>query len=109
MVYNCSYPFSSLVRPGIYTAVIALCFILFVVLFYKARIYEVASFGPKIAVLGVLAIASGGFYNLIARYLNGCVKDPLSFFGIFSFNYADILISAGTLSLLFLYARAKLR
>jgi len=92
----------------IYTAVIVLCFILFAVLFYKAKIYKVGSFGRTIAVLGVLAIALGGFYNLVNRYTNGCVKDPLSFFGLFSFNYADVLINVGMLSLLFLYMRAKI-
>lgn len=45
-------------------------------------------------IVGILVII-GGIINLVGRVSTGCVYDPFNFFGLFYFNFADLLITLG--------------
>jgi lipoprotein signal peptidase len=74
--------------------------VLFIYSFYKAGLLKKHSL---VAGIGLFFLFSGGIYNLSIRFLKGCVPDPLSFFNLFHFNYADILVTLGFLILGLLY------
>ncbi|MBD3366461.1 hypothetical protein GF360_03955 [candidate division WWE3 bacterium] len=103
MTYNCSFPFSNFISIEVYVFFIVLVFGLFVYSFYVSGLLER---GKVLGVLGVVFLVLGGSYNLYHRLVEGCVADPLSFFGIFSFNYADISVNLGFLLLLLVYIKS---
>jgi len=48
-----------------------------------------------------LFVIIAAFFIQLERYFYGCVSDPYSFFGLFHFNLADLVISLGVLTLAF--------
>ena len=98
MIYNCSFPFSKFIRLEVFILFVILGFVLFIYSFYRLGLLERHR---HFSFFGLVLLLIGGSYNLSVRYFNGCVNDPYSFFGIFSFNFADVLVNVG-FGLLFL-------
>ncbi len=101
-VYNCTYPFSFLMGIETYALLVILIFALFLYSYHRSGVYRP---NKKISLMGVMLIVVGGSYNLANRYIHGCVEDPLSFFGFFAFNYADIFINLGVVCFIYAYVR----
>ena len=100
MVYNCQFPFSSIISIEVYILIILVVLGLFIYSFQRSGLL---SKHGEFSWIGIFFLLSGGIYNLSIRFLKGCVPDPLSFFNLFSFNYADILVTLGFLILAFIY------
>lgn len=86
---NCKYLFSNyLSTESFYVLSITLLAIFIFVVFsvYKTKFFRV---------VGILIVV-GGFSNIVERIQTGCVYDPFNFYGLFHFNYADILITLGS-------------
>ncbi len=47
------------------------------------------------SVVGLVALYVGGLHNLYQRVRYSCVIDDYEFFGLFSFNLSDLLITLG--------------
>lgn len=92
-IQNCTYLFSSFI-PLWFFAFISFILISLVG-YYGIRSKKICSKG------GAALIIAGGLANLYQRLNFGCVLDPYSFFGLFSFNLADAAITVGVLTLLF--------
>jgi lipoprotein signal peptidase len=100
--YNCSFPFSEYISIETYVLAVIVLFGLFLFCFYRSGLYRREKL---LSITGISLIVVGGAYNLVNRYFSGCVHDPLSFFGLFAFNYADILINLGLTTLLLVYLK----
>ncbi len=106
MVYNCNFPFSDFISIEIYIILVAAGFGLFIYSMYRLGLLERYI---KFSLSGLILLIFGGIYNLSNRYINGCVADPYSFFNLFSFNFADVLISFGFVILLIVYLLDSLK
>lgn len=54
-------------------------------------------------------ILGGGCFQLLVKIISGCVSDYFDFFGLFYFNFPDVLISVGILTFLYtLYIKEPL-
>ncbi|HOM77967.1 MAG TPA: signal peptidase II [bacterium] len=100
MVYNCSYPLSSVFSFNVFAGFLGVLSVSFLFLFYKSGVWKISS---TISIVGVCFLFVGGGYNLVNRLMHGCVADPFPFFGIFSYNLADVFITLGLFILLGLY------
>jgi len=67
--------------------------LLFVFSVFYLKNYKTSTYGK----IGLIMIISGGLMNLLQWSRFGCVKDFVSFFGLFHFNFYDILVTMGTL------------
>ncbi len=70
-----------------------ICVVGFVFFAYNFRHY----FKNILYTVGVLAFVAGAGYNSYFRLNDMCVHDNLNFFGLFAFNFADVLVLAGLL------------
>lgn len=104
MIYNCSFPFASHIDFKFYSLIVLSVVLLFVFLFYKSSIWRRSLI---VTLLGSICFIGGGIYNFSNRLSQGCVADPLSFFGLFSFNFADLFVITGLLLLGSLYIMHK--
>ncbi|MBI2414787.1 signal peptidase II [candidate division WWE3 bacterium] len=89
---NCSHIFSGIISTPTYLLGYVLVLV-FVILWFWF-IYR-----DRVGKWLILFIVFGASYNLYFRLLGYCVPDPFSFFGLFRFNLADILIDIGVLTL----------
>jgi lipoprotein signal peptidase len=49
----------------------------------------------KLSYAGFLLTLVGGLANFFERYLTGCVRDYINFFGLFYFNIFDLMVTLG--------------
>ena len=50
--------------------------------------------------LVLVLIFCAGFLNVFEYFTTGCVYDPFDFFGLFHFNWRDVVITAGSVALI---------
>jgi lipoprotein signal peptidase len=50
-------------------------------------------------IFGLILLA--GALNVYEKLTTGCVYDPFDFFGLFSFNWRDAVVTAGTVVLIY--------
>jgi len=88
-VTNCSFFLSKLLTLNQFV-ILSVIFLLF----FSAVYYR--NYG-KIVIgnIGLGLIVIGGILNLIQWLKYGCVKDFINFFGLFSFNFFDLMITMG--------------
>ena len=91
--YNCSYFLQNIISKDIFI-------VLGIVLLFVLAINVLRDFKSVLSSVGVLLLMLGGFSNLHMRAKYVCVYDALDFFGLFSFNIADILVTIGILLIL---------
>lgn len=89
VVYNCNYLLSEFV--GLEVFVIFSLIILILFSFLYLRHFR----GSRVGDMGFVLIVIGGLVNAFGWLKNGCVKDYISFFGLFHFNLADLMITTG--------------
>ena len=87
-------------RLDVFILLIIFGFGLFVYSFYRLRLLEGHRY---FSFFGLVLLSIGGSHNLSVRYFKGCVLDPYTFFGIFSFNFADVLVNVGFVLLFLVY------
>ncbi len=61
----------------------------------------IRSISFKFDLLFVFIILFGAFLNIYLRYKIGCVPDPYNFFGLFHYNIPDLLVTFGSLTLIY--------
>ncbi len=93
-VRNCSYFFADFLNLDIYLAVAGALTATLIVTLVKWR----DKLHPT-APLSLILLLGGGAYNVYQRIQTGCVVDYWSFFGLFEFNLADVLITIGLITL----------
>jgi lipoprotein signal peptidase len=76
-------------------------FAFFVVLFLGVYLFKI--FTGRKERFFILLIVSGAFWNIIDSIGDGCVSDPFNFFSLFHFNFADVLVTCGSLTLFVIY------
>lgn len=54
-----------------------------------------------ISAVALTGIFAGGLHNMAQRVMYNCVQDYLDFFGLFSYNIADVFITSGVVLLIF--------
>lgn len=88
--FNCSYFLAD--HLDIDTFII-IC----VVLLAITTMYVLKNQPNSLARLGLLLLVAGALHNLYQRLVYNCVVDNMSFFGLFMFNPADVLVTSGIL------------
>lgn len=101
--YNCSYFLADYLSYRSYLGLVVLLVSLFL-LFFGWKFVRVHK--SKTGVLGILFVFVGSVLNLLERMRNGgCVHDYLNFFGLFLFNFYDLLIDLGIILVIISYVR----
>lgn len=90
--YNCTYLFHTYISKE---AFVAISVIVLIILVKKIGI----NFAEKASLIGLVLVVLGGCLNLLEWWLDGCVKDYINFFGLFTFNLNDLLITLGLILL----------
>lgn len=85
-IENCEYIFSSVVTPIFYVALTLVITILILVLINHIKRFKRIQFFVSFVLL------TGGLGNAIDRLDDGCVTDYLDFFGLFMYNFYDVLV-----------------
>lgn len=91
---NCNYILSPIVSPDIYAyacLAVMFVFVIYVLVFYRSLVVYLGSAG----------LVFGGLLNAGERLKTGCVRDYFSFFELFSYNVADILVTSGIILIIF--------
>ena len=86
--YNCSYFLDPYLTPEVHL-VLSIVLMALLLLFILLKQRNVISY------LGFLFVVTGGLQNLLKRVRYNCVLDTASFFDLFKFNLADVLITVG--------------
>ncbi len=74
-----------------YPEILSAAIILLILVLYKDII-----FFSKKGRAAVILLAGGGLANLAERVVTGCVWDYFAFFGLFSFNLSDLMVTLGS-------------
>jgi lipoprotein signal peptidase len=61
----------------------------------------------KIGVISLVFVVVGALLNNVERLTGGCVKDYFSFFNLFHFNVADLLMDTGILLSVYILCKKK--
>jgi len=90
IVTNCSYPLSSIftLRQFVFLAFFVLTAAIFL-------LYPVLVRHNRLGLVSLSLIAVGGIINIAERIITGCIRDYFSFFGLFNFNVADLVMDIG--------------
>lgn len=90
-VTNCKYLFSNFLTYKQFDFAAAVVLIVFVA-FLVSRVAK-----TKRNILAICLIVAGAAMNIIERHFlgNGCVRDYINFFGLFVFNFYDLLFMTG--------------
>lgn len=83
---NCEYIFSGVITPYVYVVLTLVITILILVLIHHIRRFN------KIQVFVAFVLLAGGLGNALDRLGDGCVTDYLDFFGLFMYNFYDVLV-----------------
>lgn len=98
---NCSYIFSDYLSPKAFFYLGIFLIVAFSIFYIKL----VRKSGVGMVGLGLFYL--GAFANLTERYRKECVNDYFSFFGLFSFNLWDILVTVGIVLILWSLWKTK--
>ncbi len=97
-VYNCGFPFSAVLAPWEYVALVLILLLLSTYMFFISGLWRKHL---SLSVLGFSLIYLGAFYNLGSLLVFGCVPDPYPFFNLFHFNFADVFVTFGVFLIFF--------
>ena len=89
MKTNCSYLFSSYISLELFSLLVILFLAVFSYVYLKSYKRSLLS------IVAFVMVISGGVLNTWERLKTGCVRDDISFFGLFSFNVYDIIVTFG--------------
>ncbi len=98
-VYNCTFPFESVLAVWEYVALVLLFLLLSTYMFYISGLW---CKHPRLSILGFFLVYLGAFYNLGLLLSVGCVPDPYPFFNLFHFNFADVFVTTGVVLIFFI-------
>lgn len=61
----------------------------------------------RVGDFGLLMLLCGAAVNILERLRFGCVSDYISFFGLFNFNFQDLLVTSGIILIIWTIWKAK--
>jgi lipoprotein signal peptidase len=100
-VYNCTNLLSSFLDNRVFS-LLAIALLATVLLVVHKTLP-----GNKSKYIGFMLVTAGGLANIWQWFRYGCVHDYLSFFGLFSFNIYDLLVTTGIIQLVYLIVFTK--
>ncbi len=89
--YNCDFLLSKLITLNQFIILSVVLLFIFLAFFLKHY------YSSILVRIGLFTVAVGGLTNLSQWVSKGCVHDYINFFGIFYFNFYDLLVTIGTL------------
>jgi lipoprotein signal peptidase len=91
---SCDYIFSNYISVSLFVLISVVLLGAFVYAFLKS------TGRSRAGNVGLVLLCVGAGINLIERLGSGCVRDYISFFGLFSFNIQDFLVTVGIILLI---------
>jgi len=88
-VINCNFFLAKLLTLNQFVILSVIFLLFFSIVYYRnyGKIF--------ISNIGLGLIVIGGILNLIQWWKYGCVKDFINFFGLFFFNFYDLMVTIG--------------